>query len=133
MPRGMPHDPRIRAVIVAEILAGESIAVVARRHGVPRITAQNWWAVDRPVELTNARTQARMVEQLYDAAFESLDGVRATAQLLQDPAWARTQTAAELAQLVGVLSDRTIRMLGGLRPADDDAAPRAQPVAALDG
>lgn len=101
-------------------MAGESIAIVAKRHGVPRETAQGWWAEDRPVELSNARTRERMVEQIYDTAYECFDGVRASARLLQDPTWTRTQNAADLAALVAALSDRSIRMLGGLRPAEPE-------------
>ena len=61
-----------------------------------------------------------MVDQLYDTAYECFEGVRATARLLQDPAWSRAQDAAGLATLVAALSDRSIRMLGGLRPAESE-------------
>lgn len=121
MPRGKAYPVEVRLRVVAEILAGESIARVAQRYDVPRETAQGWWLEDRPVELSIARTRERMVEQLYDTAYECLDGVRASARLLQDPTWARTQNAADLAALVATLGDRTIRMLGGLRPAESNA------------
>ncbi len=133
MSRGRPYPSEVRATVVAEILAGEAIAKVAKRYDVPRETAQGWWLEDRPVELSNVRTRERMVEQLYDTAYECLDGVRASARLLQDEAWTRSQNAADLAALVGTLSDRTIRMLGGLRPAEpeqralDGAVVQAEP------
>lgn len=120
MARGRAYPAEVRTAVVAEIMAGESIAKVAKRHDVPRETAQGWWLEDRPVELSNVRTRERMVEQLYDTASECLDGVRAGARLLQDPTWTATQDAAGIAALVATLSDRTIRMLGGLRPAESE-------------
>lgn len=120
MPTGQRHPPELRARVVAEVVAGDSIRAVAKRWGIPYPTAQAWWREDRPTDTTDARTQRRMVDQLYDTAFDCLDAVRATAGLFQDPAWTRAQTAEGLAVLVGVLSDRTVRMLGGLRPAEPD-------------
>lgn len=120
MPSGRPYPAEVRTRVVAEILAGESITAVAKRNKIPVATAKGWWAEDRPVEPTSVRTRERMVEQLYDTAYECFDGVRATAKLLQDPDWTRTQTASGLAELVAVLSDRSIRMLGGLRPAESE-------------
>lgn len=117
------YPPETRASVVAEILSGHPINEVAKRWNIPQQTAQGWWAIDRPTESTNARTRERMVEHLYDTAFDSLEGVRASARLLQDTSWTRTQSAADIAALVAVLSDRTIRMLGGLRPAGYEQQP----------
>lgn len=116
--RVYPAETRSR--VVAEIMAGEAIAKVAKRYDLPYQTAQGWWAEDRPAELTQMRTRERMVEELYDASAECFRGVRATARLLQDENWTRTQTAGELATLVAAVGDRGLRMLGGLRPASPE-------------
>jgi hypothetical protein len=59
-----------------------------------------------------------MIDAIYDTADDCLAAVRATARLLEDPRWANKQDAAGLAVLVSALSDRALRMLGGLRPLE---------------
>lgn len=120
MPTGRPHPSDVRVRVVAEIMAGDSITAVAKRHKIPTSTAKTWWAEDRPDEPTSVRTRERMVDELYDCSYECFEGIRATARLLQDPTWARTQEAAGLAALVAALGDRSLRMLGGLRPIDHE-------------
>lgn len=120
MPAGRPYPPETRARVVGEIMAGESIRGVAKRWGIPFATVEGWWREDRPIDVSSARTRERMVDQIYDTAYDCLEGVRAGARLLQDPTWARAQTAEGLATLVAALGERSIRMLGGLRSPEPE-------------
>ena len=125
MPTGRAYPTETRVTCVAEIIAGEPIRAVARRYGIPYQTVESWWREDRPAGPATARTRARVADAVYDAAVECLEGVRATAVLLQDQRWAKKQPAGDLAQLVSVLADRSVRMLWGLQPDTDGREPPA--------
>lgn len=136
MPR--PLDPAIKAKAVAEVIAGRPVREVARELGVDPGALSRWRqsvvADPLPTGATTlatsyARSRVAMIEQVFDTVYESLDGVRAIARLTADSDWLRRQDAGGLAQLVGQLYDRSTRMLHGLQPAVEEAAPAEEVVA----
>jgi len=117
VPAGRPYPAETRKQVVAEILTGDSIRSVAKRYGIPYTTVEGWWKEDRPIGVANTRTRERIVDEIYDTAFDILEGVRASARLLADESWARQYEPASLAVLVSALPDRGVRMLAGLQPS----------------
>jgi transposase-like protein len=120
MPRGLPHPPEVRARVVAALEAGEGLSSVCKQYGVSKSSALHWKAENGVVQPDQrARTRERMADLIYDCLAEMLTTVRSQLQVTAREEWVAQQTAGELAQLVGVELDRAIRLLAGLRPAED--------------
>lgn len=104
-----PHDPEIRAAVVAALLAGQSVSQVAREYEIPKGTVSAWKrrGVARDATQKTEGVGALLLELLE----ANLRGLIAASALLQDEAWLREQGAAELGTLLGITHDKTVRML----------------------
>jgi transposase-like protein len=138
MPRGVAHPPELRAQAVAAVLAGTALAEVARQFGVSKGTLGNWLAAhnEAPVGTVGtpharARDPESIAELILDLITTHVTTIQAQLQATTRPDWLEKQSAAELAQLVAVERDTTLRLLAGLRPvaadADDDQRTLAAP------
>jgi transposase-like protein len=138
--RGVAHPPELRAQAVAAVLAGAALAEVARQFGVSKGTLGNWLAAhnESPVGTVGtaharARDPEAIAELILDLIAAHVTTIQAQLQATTRPDWLEKQSAAELAQLVAVERDTTLRLLAGLRPVaadtDDDqhALPAADP------
>jgi hypothetical protein len=67
-----------------------------------------------------ARTRERMVQAVYDTAYDLLTAIRAQLATASSPEWLERQDAAGVAALLGTTTDRAIRLLAGFRAPDDD-------------
>jgi len=123
MPNGRPHDPDIRAAVLADMAAGLSIAAAAKRYDIPRSTAMHWWIKARPmlapVQHDYAHAREILTEKTFTAVVAILDGITAIAKQAQDPVWLERQDAAALAQLSGEWLGRATRILAGFEPIED--------------
>src|SRR5437870_4652004 len=120
MPRGIAHPPELRARVVAEIAAGESITRVAQRWGVSKSRAVEWWQLARPVGTEYARAREDVARFVFGSLNEIASAVRLQLQVWTGEEWLAQQTAGDAAQLLAVELDRAIRLLAGLRPTDSD-------------
>ena len=127
MTRGVAHSPELRAEAVAAVLAGMSLAQAAQRFGISKGTLQHWLEPIDTVGTSNARDPETLADLILDLIADHVTTIRAQLQTASRPDWVAQQSAADLAQLVAVERDTTLRLLAGLRPVAD-----AQPTPELD-
>lgn len=121
MPRGVPHSPRKRAAAVAELATGARPTDVARKYGVS-LSQLRYWRQTAGVGTAYARTREALGDMVYDLVADNIETLRVQARLARSEDWFEKQSAADVAELVGTLSDRTIRLLAAFRPAGPDTA-----------
>ena len=138
MTRGVAHSAQLRGEVVAAILAGASVSAVAAQFGVSKSLVSEWANADIRTVRTDqrARDPEAIGELLLDLIATHVTTIQAQLQAASRADWLEKQSAAELAQLVAVERDTTIRLLAGLRvdepeplglPEPADAAPDAGP------
>ncbi|HXI16744.1 MAG TPA: hypothetical protein VNM48_10245 [Chloroflexota bacterium] len=128
MPRGKAHSEQTKAACIASLLAGNTVAFVAREHGVPATTVGEWAlrngasSVLVRAETARGRDQGQM-EQIGGLVFAyltaALRALELQAQQFSDKAWLAKQPAADLAVLHGVVADKGYRLLEALQRARD--------------
>jgi len=123
--RGSEHPAALRAQVVAAVLAGTSIAQAARQYGLSKQNVSRWVAEDGTVGTVQVLD---IGELILDLLVSHVSAIQAQLQAAARPEWLERQSAAELAELVEVERDTTIRLLAGLerisepdRPALDAA------------
>jgi transposase-like protein len=122
------HSPEVKAAVIAALLAGQSVSQVAKAHKLPKGTVSNW--KNRKAEgvrsVPGDETQKESIDDLIVTLVrESLKGLIAGARVAQDDVWMKRQTAAELGTFLGILNDKTARMLEAISESDravDDPA-----------
>jgi transposase-like protein len=119
MPRGIAHSPELRAEVVAAVLAGATLAVVAKRYGLAKRTVANWVGTVG-TEQRARETELELGELILGLITEHITTLRAELQATTRPNWLEKQSAAELAQLVVAQRDTLLRLLAGLRPAEPE-------------
>jgi transposase-like protein len=139
MTRGAAHPAELRAQAVAAVLAGMSIMQAARHFNLSKQTLSRWVAEDGTLGTEqDARDPAETIGDLiFDLITAHVTTIAAQLQAAARPEWLEKQSAAELAQLVAVERDTTLRLLAGLRPVDqqpalDSGVTGAQPAPAAD-
>jgi len=138
MTRGVPHPVELRAEAVAAVLAGQALTEVARRYGISKGTLGNWLAMadderSKPIGTDHHARAAQLTDRLFDILGVHLDTLSAQLQAAARPTWLEKQSAAELAALVAVERDTTLRLLAGLFPVDDHQRELAEPASAAPG
>jgi transposase-like protein len=123
--RGQRHGEELKQRAVADLMGGDSIAVVSERYELPEGTVKAWSAQRGQVDLVQPQKKEELGELVADLLATNLRGLRTIAGLPEDREWLKKQTASELAIFYGVLADKSIRILGALRPAGDGNGERA--------
>jgi transposase-like protein len=116
MTRGVAHSPEVRAEVLAAILAGMSIVEAARRFGLDKGLVSRWVATVATDH--RARDPETLGDLIFDLIGAHVSTIQAQLQAAARPEWLEKQSAAELAQLVAVERDTTLRLLAGLRPVE---------------
>jgi Transposase. len=136
MTRGAAHPSTLRAEAVAAVLAGASMAQVARQYGVSKGTLGTWLAQDeivrtvRTTQPTREEREDSMRALLVDLVAQHVVTLTAELQATARLEWLENQSAADLAQLVVAQRDTLIRLLAGLfPPADQHEQPALEPPA----
>lgn len=123
MARKPKISPKVRAAVIAELLAGEQPAVVAAKHGIDAATARVWkqrYVTADVTPVTPAPTvrqpsleaeKAQIGEAVLDLLRAKLKASQAVADAANDPEWRRAQSAAELA-VFGQWLDSTAFAIG---------------------
>jgi len=120
--RGVAHPDSLRAEAVAAVLAGTAIAQVARQYGIDKSVVSRWVATDATHPARARHDPEELADLIVDLVESHVHAIHAQLQAASRPEWLEKQTAAELAALVAVERDTAIRLLAGLRPADDQPA-----------
>lgn len=121
MPYGVPHSDEVRAAAVASLLAGQSLRSVARDFGIGRATIIAWrdQAGIGPTTV-GPHKRGDIGERVVALLDQILATLRAQALAVDDPAWLKGYSPAEVGTLFGVLADKAIYLAATLEPADDD-------------
>jgi hypothetical protein len=134
MPRKPTISPKVRAAALAELLAGEQPAVVAAKYGIDAGTVRMWKtryvasdvapvAPTQPLSKPVLEAQKVSIgEIILDLLAAKLKASQALAEAVNDPAWIRSQPAAELAALGQWLDGSAFAIgdrLAGAREPDD--------------
>ena len=124
------YTPEFKAQVIAEWKAGSAMKGLARAHKIPQSTVQTWLKGHTRVALVSAPDPKKKVAELYDLdamALKLIDGsvsaVTAIHGVTLDGAWLQRQNAADLAILLGVISDKLYRLLGAIKRAAANADP----------
>lgn len=122
------YTPELKAQVIAEWKAGSARKGLARAHKIPQSTVHTWLKGHTRVALVSAPDPKKKVAELYDLdamALKLIDGsvsaVTAIHGVTLDGAWLQRQNAADLAILLGVISDKLYRLLGAIKPAASHA------------
>lgn len=111
MPAKVNPDARARAV--AAVLAGATVASVAREHGVSRQAVMKWRR-RHTVEVDQAEIGALVLDYTR-ATFETLIQ---QAELAARPEWFMQQNARDVAMWGGVHLDKVVRLMAALQGAE---------------
>jgi len=112
----MCYPDETKAAVMAALLAGQSVSSVARAYKLPKGTVSSWKKRGREIS-----TQKKQIgDKLLELVSIALDGAIARERVFGDPDWIRKQTAAEVATLHGICSDKTIRLLEAFQAAGED-------------
>lgn len=123
MTRGKPHSDETRGAVLAALLAGQSLHEVARTYQLNRATVVAW-RESAGIKSSPVEPQKRIEwgELISDALRSYLTTVSILAQRSQDETWFARQSAESIAVLIGVLTDKAVRILEAAEPADDSSA-----------
>src|SRR4029450_6981650 len=119
MTRGVAHPPDLRAEAIAAVLAGASMAEVARHYGVSKGTLGTWLAQDeivrtvRTTQPTREKREDSMRALLVDLVAQHVVTLTAELQATARLEWLENQSAADLAQLVVAPPGRALGVFAG--------------------
>jgi transposase-like protein len=115
------HTPETKAAVLADVVAGESVAAVARKYGIGRNTIRVWTAElgDHGSSAIQQKKEA-IGEKVYGLVEDNVETLRKIAKHAQKDEWLDKQTANDLAVFMGVMQDKTVRLLSAFRPPEDN-------------
>lgn len=116
MARAYPVELKARAL--ALLAEGNALSHVARVLAINKTTVIRWRDQAQLAPSVAGATQKReeIGRQLLDLTADSIESLRFLARAVRDEAWFQRQDADAIATLLGVLSDKTVRLLAALRP-----------------
>lgn len=124
----MRHDDVKKAAVIAALLAGQSITEVATQYDVPVGTVKSWahrMRADKESLLVTEDRAAKIGDLVFDNLEAMLKAQNAIlTHVSTEKEWLKKQDASDLAVLVGVIADKTFRILDALpegteRPGND--------------
>ena len=111
------YTPETKAAVMAALLAGQGTTEVAREYEIPASTVSRW---KRKARQEVGRSDD-VGELLLGYLTENLTTLTAQAKVFREAEWLRTQDAADVAVLHGVLTDKAVRLLEALDPVASEA------------
>lgn len=116
------YSQRFKAEALADLLAGDHPLDVAKRYGINPGTVKRWHSEQqRSGALTTAQHRTPAGDDIGDLVVSLLAArlkfLAAAATTLADPEWLKSQSANDLALLIGVTDDKTYRVLEALERA----------------
>lgn len=121
------HHPKVIAQALAMLALGASVQEASDKLSVPHQTIAEWRSY-LPAEVGEGRPKKEVIEQLFAQYLEkSLRATLAQLEVISDPDWIRTQNAADLATLHGVVFDKSVRVFDAARRGADRAVGQLGP------
>ena len=120
------YTAEVKAQVIAEWKAGSSLGQLVKAHGIPKATVQNWVSTHERLQLVQVPNTKTEPYDLDKMAVELVDGSRRAIlsiyRLAEDIEWLRSQNAADVAVLGGVISDKLYRLLGAITGSSGPSA-----------
>jgi len=117
MTRGKRLAPDLRGQVEALLITGNTASYVATQTGGPYRTVAHIAAQLRD-RIAEAGTDYQRLT--HDYLVEAMNAQIDMLATLSDGAWLRQQNARQLGTLLGVLADKSFRLLAALEPATGD-------------
>lgn len=118
---GKPYSDEVRAAALAALLAGQSVSAVAREHRLSRKTLITWRDT---AGLGSTHVPQEKRAEIGDRVIAHVDGLLVTLQAIaatvNDPAWLKKYSPAEVGTLYGILADKAIYLGATLEPPEDE-------------
>lgn len=113
------YPDELKASVMASLLTGQSINVVAEKYNIPKGTVARWASTERNAmrgdnTMVTAGQRERIGELIIDNVEAMLDTTKDMLNVCKDKEWLKEQSASEVAVLYGVISDKTYRLLEAL-------------------
>lgn len=129
MSRKKEHSEEVKAQVLASLLSGESITSVAHKYKIPPGTIKSWKNRQdaTPVALVATTKREEIGGLLIGFLEKSIRSLSVQVEQFGDKTWLQNQSAADLTELFGSLTDRTFRLLEALEGGAPDPEPRTPP------
>lgn len=114
MARGRPHDPQIKAAIIAALLAGQGVQELSQKYRIAKSVISGWKKTElssTQIEEIRVRAGDEFTQLLANFLRETIKTLTIQVQFVRDSKWLKEQSAAEIATLFGVTTDKAIRLL----------------------
>lgn len=112
------YKDETKAAVMAALLQGQSVTSVAKEYEIPKGTVSGWKKKAEeaaPEQIATQKEQATEIGQLLiDYLRANLTALKVQAEKFQNKAWLHKQSAAEVATLHGVMTDKAVRLLEAL-------------------
>lgn len=109
------HPPQVIARAIALLYLGHAAEEVAKQTSLPESTIRTWRKY-LPDDLAQPRVKKEVIEELFTQYMElGLRCLLVQIEVASDPDWIKTQNAADLATLHGVLFDKLARVFDAAR------------------
>jgi transposase-like protein len=105
------YSDETKAAVMAALLEGQSVSLVAKEYKIPQSTVSNWKAQSQFKDIIGDKKKERLGDLLLNYLQTNLNTLTAQSEVFADAVWLKSQTASELAVLHGVIADKTIRLL----------------------
>lgn len=118
MARGIRHGDDTKAAVLAALLAGQSANAVARTYNLSKSTVSAWAGEARA---SSDGFEPKKRDEIGGLVADALRGYLVAISVLtgrtHDETWFREQSAADIAVLIGVLTDKAVRILEAVESA----------------
>lgn len=114
---GNKYSDEQKAVVLAALLAGQSLNSVAKEYKISKATVSRW--KNNPVPL-NGTQKKEIGELLTEYLSANLETLRAQLVIFSDETWLRRSSSEGAAVLHGVLTDKAIRLLEAISKHEHD-------------
>lgn len=117
----MEYPPETRAAVLAAVATGQSVNSIAKQYGISRAAIIRWRDTTQLPGPSTVQQQKRreLGEQLFTYLQESIVTLEFLVKFARNEAWLEKQSAADVAVLYGVLTDKSVRLLGALQNGPD--------------
>jgi len=121
--QGKPIPDDKKAVVLAALLAGQSVNQIAEEYKIPKSSVSRLKKLIPAAELAQIGTQkaenlAGLIAANLEGSFEAIQNIL---KQTRNANWLDKQPAAELATFLGVTSDKVFRVLEAIENAQSTA------------
>lgn len=119
------YSDETKAAVMAALATGQGASQVAKEYKIPRGTVRGWKSRMGSVAIVATEKKEEIGDLLVDLITEQVITLKAQYITVRDPKWIVLQSASDMAMLIGVTTDKLIRMLESLDNSTADSTPES--------